>query len=150
MRQISKVQMGRWIATSVRWLSSASMVGTLCLGTICHTTICQTTGFAAERDPLAVKALGYSPRQSNVAYDKVPEADIDSCTSKYETRNGFEGLVIYSPDGQPLRRFADLNGDKQVDQWCYYKDGIEVYRDIDSDFNGASDQYRWLRVCDCF
>jgi thiol-disulfide isomerase/thioredoxin len=31
-----------------------------------------------------------------------------------------------------------------VDQWCYFKDGIEIYRDIDSDFNGAADQYRWL------
>ena len=139
MSQISKVEMARLIATGVRWVSSASMVHTICL-----TTLCLTTGFAAERDPLAVKGLGYSPRQSNVAYDKVAETDVDFCTSKYETRNGFEGLVIYSPDGQPLRRFADRNGDKQVDQWCYYKDGIEVYRDIDSDFNGASDQYRWL------
>ena len=139
MSQISKVQLGRWIATGIRWVSSASMVGT-----ICFNTICLTTGFASESDPLAVKGLGYSPRQSNVAYDKVAEADVDSCTSKYETRKGFEGLVIYSPDGQPLRRFADRNGDQQVDQWCYYKDGIEVYRDIDSDFNGASDQYRWL------
>ena len=139
MSQISKVELARLIATGVRWVSSASMVGTICL-----TTFCLTTGFAAERDPLAVKGLGYSPRQSNVAYDKVAETDVDFCTSKYETRNGFEGLVIYSPDGQPLRRFADRNGDKQVDQWCYYKDGIEVYRDIDSDFNGASDQYRWL------
>ena len=134
MSKISKAQMVRWIATRVRWVSSAGMVGTICL----------TSSLAVERDPLAVKGLGYTPRQSNVAYDKVAEKDVDSCTSKYETRNGFEGLVIYSPDGQPLRRFADGNGDKQVDQWCYYKDGIEVYRDIDSDFNGAADQYRWL------
>ena len=134
MSKISKAQMVRWIATRVRWVSSAGMVGTICL----------TSSLAVERDPLAVKGLGYTPRQSNVAYDKVAEKDVDSCTSKYETRNGFDGLVIYSPDGQPLRRFADGNGDKQVDQWCYYKDGIEVYRDIDSDFNGAADQYRWL------
>ncbi|HUP77484.1 MAG TPA: redoxin family protein, partial [Pirellula sp.] len=134
MSKISKAQMVRWIAASVRWVSSAGMVGTICL----------TSSFAVERDPLAAKGLGYTPRQSHIAYDKVAEKDVDSCTSKYETRNGFEGLVIYSPDGQPLRRFADGNGDKQVDQWCYYKDGIEVYRDIDSDFNGAADQYRWL------
>ena len=108
MSQISKVELARLIATGVRWVSSASMVGTICL-----TTFCLTTGFAAERDPLAVKGLGYSPRQSNVAYDKVAETDVDFCTSKYETRNGFEGLVIYSPDGQPLRRFADRNGDKK-------------------------------------
>ena len=105
-------------------------------------TVCIASGFAAERDPQVVKALSYAPRQSSIAFDKVTDTEIDSCTGKYETRNGFEGLVIYSSSGQPLRRFADSNGDRQVDQWCYYKDGIEVYRDIDSDFNGAADQYR--------
>ncbi len=134
MNQVSKAQLVGWIASSVRWVSSASMVGAICL----------STSFAAERDPQVVKALGYTPRQSVVGYDKVAEKEVDSCTSKYETRNGFEGLVIYNSDGQPLRRFADVNGDRQVDQWCYYKDGIEIYRDIDSDFNGAADQYRWL------
>ena len=134
MRQVSKAQFARWIATSVRWVSSASMVGAICV----------SASFAADNDPQVVKALSFSPRQSNVPYDKVAEKDIDSCASKYETRNGFEGLVIYNSDGQPLRRFADANGDKQVDQWCYFKDGIEIYRDIDSDFNGAADQYRWL------
>ena len=134
MSQVSKAQLGRWIAASVRWVSSASMVGTICIA----------SSFAADRDPQVVKALSYTPRQSNIAYDKVAEKDIDSCTSKYETRTGFEGLVIYNADGQPLRRFADGNGDRQVDQWCYYKDGIEVYRDVDTDFNGAADQYRWL------
>ena len=134
MSQVSKAQLGRWIAASVRWASSASMVGTICIA----------SSFAADRDPQVVKALSYTPRQSNIAYDKVAEKDIDSCTSKYETRTGFEGLVIYNADGQPLRRFVDGNGDRQVDQWCYYKDGIEVYRDVDSDFNGAADQYRWL------
>lgn len=134
MSQISKAQLVGWIATSVRWASSAGILGAVCI----------STSFAAERDPQVVKALGYTPRQNNVGYDKVAEKDIDACTSKYETRNGFEGLVIYNPEGQPLRRFADANSDRQVDQWCYYKDGIEIYRDIDSDFNGAADQYRWL------
>jgi thiol-disulfide isomerase/thioredoxin len=43
-----------------------------------------------------------------------------------------------------LRRFADTNGDKKVDLWCYYNFGVEVYRDIDEDYNGKADQYRWL------
>ena len=34
--------------------------------------------------------------------------------------------------------------DKKVDQWCYFKNGIEVYRDIDSNHNRKADQYRWL------
>ena len=39
---------------------------------------------------------------------------------------------------------ADTNGDNLVDQWSYFRDGIEVYRDIDANFNGKADQYRWL------
>ena len=45
-----------------------------------------------------------------------------------------------------LRKFVDTNGDNVVDQWSYYKDGVEVYRDIDSNFNGKADQYRWFNT----
>ena len=48
--------------------------------------------------------------------------------------------------GQGLRRFLDTNNDNKVDMWCYYKDGIEVYRDLDTDFDGKTDQYRWLNT----
>jgi hypothetical protein len=99
---------------------------------------------AQQPDQMVVTGLSYSPRQSNVNYDRVEAKDEARCTGKYETRNGADGLMIYAPDGQLLRRFADSNGDRNVDQWCYFKDGIEVYRDIDSDFNGVADQYRWL------
>ena len=37
------------------------------------------------------------------------------------------------PDGVILRKFVDTNDDNVVDQWSYYKDGLEVYRDIDSE-----------------
>ena len=134
MNQFSKASISRVISASVRWASATTLIGTVCMSSV----------FAFERDAQVVKALGYAPRQTGIAFDKVADKEIDSCTGKYETRNGFEGLVIYSSNGQPLRRFADSNGDRQVDQWCYYKDGIEVYRDIDSDFNGAADQCRWL------
>jgi thiol-disulfide isomerase/thioredoxin len=134
MNQLSKASISRIIGASIRVASATTILGTVCIA----------SSSAAERDAQVVKALSYAPRQSSIAFDKVTDKEIDSCTGKYETRNGFEGLVIYSSSGQPLRRFADSNGDRQVDQWCYYKDGIEVYRDIDSDFNGAADQYRWL------
>ena len=45
-----------------------------------------------------------------------------------------------------LRKFVDTNDDNVVDQWSYYKDGVEVYRDIDSNFNGKADQYRWFHT----
>ena len=50
------------------------------------------------------------------------------------------------PRGVILRKFVDTNDDNIVDQWSYYKDGLEVYRDIDSNFNGKADQYRWFHT----
>ena len=49
-------------------------------------------------------------------------------------------------NGKILRKFVDTNGDNIVDQWGYFNDGVEVYRDIDSNFNGKADQYRWLNT----
>ena len=44
---------------------------------------------------------------------------------------------------QPLRRYYSSKG-TGIDIWSYYKDGLEVFREIDSNFNGKKDQYRWL------
>jgi thiol-disulfide isomerase/thioredoxin len=33
-----------------------------------------------------------------------------------------------------------------VDQWSYYRNGLEVYRDIDVNSNGKADQYRWFHM----
>src|SRR5690606_12489770 len=68
------------------------------------------------------------------------------CTLQAEPVGKFTGWVVRDADGQLLRRFIDTNGDNKVDRWCYYKDGFEVYRDIDSDFNGKADEYRWLGI----
>ena len=51
-----------------------------------------------------------------------------------------------APTASILRKFVDTNDDNIVDQWSYYKDGLEVYRDIDSNFNGKADQYRWFHT----
>jgi thiol-disulfide isomerase/thioredoxin len=119
-----------------RWFAGALMVGlAISTGGVIQ---------AQQPDTMVATGLSYSPRQSSVNYDRVDAKDEGRCTGKYETRSGADGLMIYGPDGQILRRFADTNGDRNVDQWCYFKEGIEVYRDIDSDFNGVADQYRWL------
>ena len=103
-----------------------------------------TGGFAQDTATLVATGLGYTPQQQSVIYDLVEPSDASKCTGKYETIGGVDGLMIYGPDGRLLRRFADTNGDRNVDLWSYYKDGIEVYRDIDSNFNGTADQSRWL------
>ena len=53
---------------------------------------------------------------------------------------------MIGPAGQILRRYVDTNGDNIVDQWHYYNRGLEVYRDMDSNFNRKVDQSRWLNT----
>ncbi len=100
---------------------------------------------AANVDPqLVAKGLERTPKQVDTQYDKVEKADILNCTGRYETRNGVQGLLILSANNQPLRWLADTNADKSIDQFCFYKDGIESYRDMDTDFDNKVDQSRWL------
>jgi thiol-disulfide isomerase/thioredoxin len=96
--------------------------------------------------PTVEQALKLAPIQKDVDYDVPTAAEISKCTIKAEKLNGQTGWVVRSPSGQILREFVDTNGDNIVDRWSYYKDGIEVYRDIDENFNGKADQYRWLNT----
>ncbi len=94
--------------------------------------------------PTAAAALGLTPIQRDVEFDTPSKADAEKCIIKAEKNGKVSGWVVYDPAGQPLRKFLDTNGDNKVDLWCYYKNGVEVYRDVDSDYNGKADQYRWL------
>lgn len=97
-------------------------------------------------DPTVADALRLVPIQKDVEYDRPTPAEAAKCRIEPVTVAGSRGWLVLSPAGVSLRRFLDTNGDKVVDLWCYYADGIEVYRDIDSDFNRKADQYRWLNV----
>jgi thiol-disulfide isomerase/thioredoxin len=97
---------------------------------------------AAELD----QALGFTPIQKFVEYTIPAKADIPKCTIRAEKDNNTTAWIVRDPQGQILRRFADTNRDDFVDLWCYYLDGVEVYRDIDSDFNRKADQYRWFHT----
>ncbi|TWU59000.1 Thiol-disulfide oxidoreductase ResA [Rubripirellula tenax] len=101
-------------------------------------------GNAVAATPSAASALGLKPVQDGVDFDVVSADVADRCTVTDIDRKGWSGWEVVSPDGMMLRRFADTNGDKKVDLWSYYKFGVEIYRDIDDDFNGKADQYRWL------
>ncbi len=87
-----------------------------------------------------------TPIQADVDYTRPTEEEVPRCTVRAIRAEGAVGWLVEDPAGLPLRRFLDTNGDNKVDQWCYFKDGIEVYRDIDSDFNGKADQYRWFNT----
>jgi thiol-disulfide isomerase/thioredoxin len=94
--------------------------------------------------PTAKEALSLVPVQKDIDYDMPEAKEVEKCTVEVVTVGGLTGYVVRTDSGQVLRRFLDTNGDNKVDQWCYFKDGIEIYRDIDGNFNNKADQYRWL------
>ena len=93
--------------------------------------------------PTVAYALGLKPKQV-VQYDIPDDTGSKTATLAMEKANGMTSWVVRSSQGILLRRFADTNGDRVVDQWSYYKDGLEVYRDLDTDHNTKPDQCRWL------
>ena len=92
------------------------------------------------------KALAMRPVQEDVEYELVPTEDVEKCTLGNIKIKGWRGFELLGPDGATLRRFADTNGDKRIDLWAYFQYGVEVYRDIDEDYDGKADQYRWLNT----
>ncbi|HET6883741.1 MAG TPA: redoxin family protein [Pirellulales bacterium] len=100
----------------------------------------------AAASPSAEQALKLTPVQADVDFERPKESEIAKCTIKAESIDGKTGWVVRGPAGQVLRQFIDSNNDNVVDLWCYYNEGSEVYRDIDANFNGKADQYRWLNA----
>jgi thiol-disulfide isomerase/thioredoxin len=94
--------------------------------------------------PTAEAALGLQPVQTDVRYEKPTAEEIARCKVVDIKMGNWTGWAVQTAEGTPLRRFADTDGDKKVDLWCYFDHGVEVYRDIDADHNGKADQYRWL------
>src|SRR5688572_30665514 len=96
--------------------------------------------------PSVEQALALAPVQKDAEYDKPAAADVAKCTIQVEKMGAGSGWVVKNAEGSTLRKFIDTNGDNTVDQWSYYADGLEVYRDVDSNANGKADQFRWLNT----
>jgi len=94
--------------------------------------------------PTPEHALRLKPIQRDVDMESPTGDAVSKCSVKGIAEGGVAGWIVRNGAGQLLRRFLDTNSDGKLDLWCYYKTGIEVYRDIDGDFDGKADQYRWL------
>jgi thiol-disulfide isomerase/thioredoxin len=100
--------------------------------------------------PTPAQMLQFKPRQQGVNVGTPSDAEVAGCKVELVTgakvANGktASGWLLKDPQGRPLRRFFDSNGDNQIDIWSYYLNGEECYREVDSNFNGKADQYRWL------
>lgn len=99
---------------------------------------------ANAQTPTPEFALQYRPAQPGIEYDKPAPADVKRCRVELERGEGVSGFAVFDPNGQILRRYVDTNKDRYIDQWRYYHIGVEVYRDIDSNFNNKIDESRWV------
>jgi thiol-disulfide isomerase/thioredoxin len=104
-------------------------------------TFCCTVNGAT---PSIEQALSILPVQDGVNYSRPKPVETSKCKIISKEFNNCVGWSVEGPDGATLRRFIDTNGDNKVDQWCFFLDGVEVYRDIDSRSSGKADQFRWL------
>jgi thiol-disulfide isomerase/thioredoxin len=99
---------------------------------------------ASAAAPSVEEALALEPKHKGVDYDRPTADDAKRATMGQDKVDGVAALVVRGPAGEVLRAFADTNGNRVVDRWSYYKNGVEVYRDIDSDHDTKVDQSRWL------
>ncbi|MCL2742384.1 MAG: thioredoxin family protein [Planctomycetaceae bacterium] len=92
------------------------------------------------------KSLKFKPSQE-VDIDIPTEEEATRCKIDfYAERGERKGYIVTNPQGMTLRLFIDYNGSGRVNQWSYFKNGIEVYREIDTDANGNADQFRWFNT----
>lgn len=92
--------------------------------------------------------LRWQPTQKGVvvAVPTAEEAEKCTVTGDPNAKPGQGVWLLKDPKGVILRRFIDTNGDKYPDVFCYYKDGLEVYREVDSKFAGKPDRFYWLNT----
>ena len=101
---------------------------------------------AVAAPPTVEDALELAPVQPAVDYDKPAGDEAKACKINAEKIGGATAWVVRAGDGGVLRQFADSNNDNIVDTWSYYRGGLEVYRDVDANFNGKADNYRWFHT----
>ncbi len=99
--------------------------------------------------PQIATMLSFRPKQEGVVYAIPTSAEQDAC--KVELIGGGKqgsGWLLRDGRGLPLRRFVETTGTPgaKVDLISYYQDGVEVYREHDSNHNQKFDQFRWLNA----
>ena len=126
-------------------MNSQRLIRLAALWTMVGASLWSATSTAAEA-PSAAQALALTPIQQHVEYAMPTKEEAAQCTNSAEKVANVTAWVVRNRQNEILRRFADTNGDNVVDQWCYYLGGLEAYRDIDANFNGKADQYRWFHT----
>lgn len=107
-----------------------------------------TPGVAgAQSGTTAKDLLALQPIIKGVEYETPGDAAaIDACKIEtvYNGQKKAIGYALRDGQGKLLRRFVDADGKGGMDQWSYYQDGFEVYRESDLNGDRSPDESRWL------
>ena len=93
--------------------------------------------------------LKLRPKLQGVEYDTPPDqAAVNACKveSVVNDQKRSVGYALRDAQGKLLRRFVIARGGRKLDQWSYYQDGFEVYREEDLDGDRSLDECRWLNA----
>lgn len=96
-----------------------------------------------------VMLKNFRPTQKGVEYDNptdpaaVAACKVESVVSPQNKEKKI-GYALRDGQGQLLRRFIDSDGKPGLDQWSYYQNGFEVYRDSDLNADRSADECRWM------
>ncbi len=89
--------------------------------------------------------LKYAPSLNGVDYERVAPKDVATCKLAIDyIGKRAAGYILRDAQGKTLRRFIDATGKGQMNQWSYFQDGFEVYRETDLNGDMAPDECRWL------
>ena len=98
---------------------------------------------ASAADELTTQLLSFRPSFKWVDYDLPTEpAAIAAC--KGEAITG--GYQLRDGQGKILCRLMCRNKPGKVDQWSYYQDGFEFYRELDNNGDKSLDEVRWVNA----
>ncbi len=93
------------------------------------------------------QALSLAPIQKGqVEYSTPAAGDFAQCKIQKIKDENQTGIRVVDPNGLTLREFIFAPESNSICQWRYFRDGIEVYRDIDSNGNKKADNYRWFNT----
>ena len=132
---------------------SIRSIALLCVSTVCL-SFATLPAQEAERPAFSAgekgKVLNYKPSQE-VDYDYkfkggAPKEVLEKANMgrAEEIFPGKLGYVMADETNRVVRVLIDSNKDKKLDFFSYYKDGVEVYREIDSNYDSRKDQFRWF------
>jgi hypothetical protein len=103
------------------------------------------SGMAKAATPTPEQMIAFKPSQPGVNISTPSGAELAACkVESVSGANNVHGLLLRDSKGRPVRRILDTNGDQNPDIWSYYLDGVEVYRERDTAFQGRPDEFRWL------